>query len=256
MRKTQSATKMAKQLFVVMFVVKILYKGETKTIESEKPELVVGRSTPAKEVDIDLTPDKMVSRSHLVLKMEYNMGNGKNEAWVHDQGSSRGTLLNGIPVIEPIKLEPDDRIEIGESVINVRLKAKPKPKKDMSFQEKVSARTGTFGATLPSSKTDEATTPPPSDIETTPPPIEEDNPIISSRDEVALGVPSLLLNSDSIQTECAGFVAYSVEDLAMAVNRYSRQNKMHPISSSIVQEGKGSSACFRAMVVFHVPPTN
>ena len=238
---------MIKQQFIVMFVVKILYKGETKTIESEKPELVVGRSTPAKKVDIDLTPDKMVSRSHLVLKMEYNMGNGKNEAWIHDQGSSRGTLLNGIPVIEPIKLEPDDKIEIGESVINVRLKAKPKPKKDMSFQEKVSARTGTFGETLPSSETD---------IETTPPPIEEDNPIISSRDEVTLGVPSLLLNSDSIQTECAGFVAYSVEDLAMAVNRYSRQNKMHPISSSIVQEGKGSSACFRAMVVFHVPPTN
>ena len=247
---------MIKQQFVVMFVVKILYKGETKTIESEKPELVVGRSTPAKEVDIDLTPDKMISRRHLVLKMEYNMGSGKNEAWIHDQGSSRGTLLNGIPVIEPIKLEPDDRIEIGESVINVRLKAKPKPKKDMSFQEKVSARTGTFGATLPSSKTDEETTPPPSDIETTPTPIEEDNPIISSRDEVTLGVPSLLLNSGSIQTECAGFVAYSVEDLAMAVNRYSRQNKMHPISSSIVQEGKGSSACFRAMVVFHVPPTN
>ncbi len=247
---------MIKQQFVVMFVVKILYKGETKTIESEKPELVVGRSTPTKDVDIDLTPDKMVSRRHLVLKMEYNMGNGKNEAWIHDQGSSRGTLLNGIPVIEPIKLEPDDRIEIGESVINVRLKAKPKPKKDMSFQEKVSARTGTFGETLPSSETDIETTPPPSDIETTPPPIEEDNPIISSRDEVTLGVPSLLLNSDSIQTECAGFVAYSVEDLAMAVNRYARQNKMYAISSSIVQEGKGSSACFRAMVVFHVPGTD
>ncbi len=256
---------MAKQLFVVMFVVKILYKGETKTIESEKPELVVGRSTPTKDVDIDLTPDKMVSRRHLVLKMEYNMGNGKNEAWIHDQGSSRGTLLNGIPVIEPIKLEPDDRIEIGESVINVRLKAKPKPKKDMSFQEKVSARTGTFGATSPSSITDEETIPPPSDIETipppsdietTPPPSEEEDPIISSRDEVTLGVPGLLLNSVGIQTECAGFVAYSVEDLAMAVNRYARQNKMYAISSSIVQEGKGSSACFRSMVVFYVPPTN
>ena len=59
-----------------------------------------------------------------------------------------------------------------------------------------------------------------------------------------------------MQTECAGFVAYSVEDLAMAVNRYSRQNKMCLISSSIVQEGKGSSACFRGMVVFHVPSTD
>ena len=247
LRKNQSTTRINEEQYFVMFVVKILYKGETKTIESEKPELVVGRSTPTKDVDIDLTPDKMVSRRHLVLKMEYNMGNGKNEAWIHDQGSSRGTLLNGIPVIEPIKLEPDDRIEIGESVINVRLKAKPKPKKDMSFQEKVSARTGTFGATSPSSITDEETIPPPS---------EEEDPIISSRDEVTLGVPGLLLNSVGIQTECAGFVAYSVEDLAMAVNRYARQNKMYAISSSIVQEGKGSSACFRSMVVFYVPPTN
>ena len=237
-----------------MFVIKILYNGETKTIESEKPELVVGRSTPAKEVDIDLTPDKMVSRRHFVLKTEYNMANAKNEAWLHDQGSSRGTLLNGVPVIEPTKLEPDDKIEAGETAINVRLKSKSKG--DMSFQEKVSARTGTFGATSPSSITDEETIPPPSDIETTPPPSEEEDPIISSRDEVTLGVPDLLLNSVGIQTECAGFVAYSVEDLAVAVNRYARQNKMYAISSSIVQEGKGSSACFRAMVVFHVPETD
>ena len=227
----------------MIFVIKIFYNGETKTIESDKPELIVGRSTPAKEVDIDLTPDKMVSRRHLVLKMEYNMGNAKNEAWVHDQGSSRGTLLNGIPVIEPIKLEPDDKIEIGESAINVRLKAKPKSKKNMSFQEKVAARSGTF----PNSETD---------IETTPTPIEEENAVISSQNEVALGVSGMMLSGGIMQTECAGFVAYSVEDLAMAVNRYSRQNKMYPISSSIVQEGKGSSACFRGMVVFHVPSTD
>ena len=157
--------------YVVMFVIKILYNGKTKTVESEKPELVVGRSTPAKEVDIDLTPDKMVSRKHLVLKIEYNMGTSKNEAWLHDQGSSLGTLLNGSPIIDPIKLEPDDKIEIGESVINVRLKAKPKSKKDMSFQEKVAARSGTFGESSPSTLPN-----PKSDIETTPPPIEEENP--------------------------------------------------------------------------------
>ncbi len=232
-----------------MFVIKILYNGETKTIESEKPELVVGRSTPAKEVDIDLTPDKMVSRRHFVLKTEYNMANAKNEAWLHDQGSSRGTLLNGVPVIEPTKLEPDDKIEAGETAINVRLKAKSKG--DMSFQEKVSARSEAFGeastTALPKGKPSKETP-----AEST----EDENPTISSRDEVTLGVPGLLSNSGGIQTECAGFVAYSVEDLAMAVNRYARQNKMYAISSSIVQEGKGSSACFRAMVVFHVPETD
>ena len=232
----------------MIFVIKIFYNGETKTIESDKQELVVGRSTPAKEVDIDLTPDKMVSRKHLVLKMEYNMATSKNEAWLHDQGSSRGTLLNGIPVIEPNKLEPDDKIEIGDSAINVRLKATSK--KDMSFQEKVSARSESFGETsaeaLPKIKSDL----------TLGEPIEEENDLISSQDEVALGVSGMMLSGGLMQTECAGFVAYSIEDLAMAVNRYSRQNKMYPISSSIVQEGKGSSACFRGMVVFHVPSTD
>ena len=252
-----------------MFVIKILYNGKTKTIESEKPELVVGRSTPAKEVDIDLTPDKMVSRKHLILKMEYNMGNSKNEAWLHDQGSSLGTLVNGTPAIDPIKLEPDDKIKIGESAINVRLKTKQKPKKDRSFQEKVIARSKSFhessASTSSSSEQDKQTAhtpsdaappPPPSDIETTTPPIKEDSPNISSRDEITLGVPSKMIQGGIMQTECAGFVAYSVKDLAMAVNRYARQNKMYAISSSIVQEGKGSNACFRAMVVFHVPNAN
>ncbi len=236
----------------MIFVIKIFYNGETKTIESDKPELIVGRSTPAKEVDIDLTPDKMVSRKHLVLKMEYNMASAKNEAWLHDQGSSRGTLLNGIPIIEPTKLEPDDKIEAGETAINVRLKAKSK--EDMSFQERVSARSESFGeastAALPNPKSRTSPSPNPDDS------IEEENAVISSQDEVALGVSSMMLSSGIMQTECAGFVAYSVEDLAMAVNRYSRQNKMYPISSSIVQEGKGSSACFRGMVVFHVPSTD
>ena len=241
----------------MIFVIKIFYNGETKTIESDKQELVVGRSTPAKEVDIDLTPDKMVSRKHLVLKMEYNMATSKNEAWLHDQGSSRGTLLNGIPVIEPNKLEPDDKIEIGDSAINVRLKATSK--KDMSFQEKVSARSESFGEAsaeaLPKTKP-EPTLNPTSSREIHENPIEEENVVISSQDEVSLGVSGMMLSGGIMQTECAGFVAYSIEDLAMAVNRYSRQNKMYPISSSIVQEGKGSSACFRGMVVFHVPSTD
>jgi hypothetical protein len=59
--------------------------------------------------------------------------------------------------------------------------------------------------------------------------------------------------SGACHTESAGFVAYSVEDLATAVNRYARENKMHAISASVVQEGKGASACFRALVVFSNP---
>ncbi|MDC0144533.1 hypothetical protein OAK45_08395 [Verrucomicrobia bacterium] len=85
---------------------------------------------------------------------------------------------------------------------------------------------------------------------TPPPPMDE--PVMTSSDEIT---PSLMsaLTAGAYQTECAGFVAYSIEDLATAANRYARENKMHAISASVVQEGKGSSACFRAMVVFHNP---
>lgn len=244
----------------MLFVIEITFEGETREVETEKPEVIVGRSTPVDEVDIDLSPDKMVSRKHIILKMEYNMATAKNEAWIHDQGSSRGTLLNGEPLTDPVKIDKEDVIQVGESEIRVQLKKKPKTKGKMSFQEKVEARSQSFGESkskrkskdkrardklsgLPILEPDPAEEPPP-------PPAGE--PPISSQDELSPGVAVALL-SGACHTESAGFVAYSIEDLATAVNRYARENKMHAISASVVQEGKGSSACFRALVVFSNP---
>ena len=224
----------------MLFIIEITFEGETREVETEKPELTVGRSTPVEEVDIDLSPDKMVSRKHIILKMEYNMGTAKNETWIHDHGSSRGTLLNGEPITDPVKITKGDVIQIGESEIRVRLRKKPKPKSKMSFQEKVEARSQSFGESKSQDKSREE---PAAAIE---------EPTISSQDEVSPGVAAALL-SGACHTESAGFVAYSVEDLATAVNRYARENKMHAISASVVQEGKGSSACFRALVVFSNP---
>ena len=79
-----------------------------------------------------------------------------------------------------------------------------------------------------------------------------DEPVMTSSDEINPNLMSAL-TAGAYQTESAGFVAYSIEDLATAANRYARENKMHAISASVVQEGKGSSACFRALVVFHNP---
>ena len=53
--------------------------------------------------------------------------------------------------------------------------------------------------------------------------------------------------------ESVGFSAFSVEDLASAVNRYGARNDMEPISVSMVQEGKGSGATFYALAVFKNP---
>ena len=244
----------------MFFLIEITFEGETREVETEKPEVIVGRSTPVEEVDIDLSPDKMVSRKHIILKMEYNMGTAKNEAWIHDQGSSRGTLLNGEPITDPVKITKGDVIQIGESEIRVHLRKKPKPKSKMSFQEKVEARSKSFGESKSKKKSkdkraqDKLSGLPilgPDPVEEPPPPPAEELPI-SSQDEVSPGVAAALL-SGACHTESAGFVAYSVEDLATAVNRYARENKMHAISASVVQEGKGSSACFRALVVFSNP---
>jgi len=255
----------------MLFVIEITFEGETREVETEMPEVIVGRSTPVEEVDIDLSPDKMVSRKHIILKMEYNMGTAKNEAWIHDQGSSRGTLLNGEPITDPVKITKGDVIQIGESEIRVHLRKKPKPKSKMSFQEKVEARSKSFGESKSKRKPKDkisrdklsglpimvepdpppAEEPPPPPAEEPPSPPAEELPI-SSQDEVSPGVAAALL-SGACHTESAGFVAYSVEDLATAVNRYARENKMHAISASVVQEGKGSSACFRALVVFSNP---
>ena len=247
----------------MLFVIEITFEGETREVETEKPEVIVGRSTPLEEVDIDLNPDKMVSRKHIILKMEYNMAAAKNEAWIHDQGSSRGTLLNGEPVTDPVKVDKEDVIQVGESEIRVRLKKKPKSKGKTSFQEKVEARSKSFGESKSKRKSEDKRARDklsglPIMVEPDPPPAEEPPPQpaeelpISSQDEVSPGVAAALL-SGACHTESAGFVAYSVEDLATAVNRYARENKMHAISASVVQEGKGSSSCFRALVVFSNP---
>jgi pSer/pThr/pTyr-binding forkhead associated (FHA) protein len=229
----------------VSFVIEITFNGETRKMESDKPELIVGRSTPVEEVDVDLNPDKLVSRKHFILKMDYNMGTAKNELWIHDQGSSRGTTLNGEPVVEPTMIEKSDVIGVGETEMRVRLKKKPKKKSDMSFKEKVEARTKDFGA---------APKPKPAKDSPPPPPVEElaETPVMASEDELVPQV-ALSLLGDNFKTEAAGFVAFSIEDLATAVNRYARENKMNAISASVVQEDKGSRASFRAMVVFYCP---
>mgnify|MGYP001287041851 CR=1 FL=1 len=243
----------------MVFIIEITFEGETREVETEKPEVVVGRSTPVESVDVDLSPDKMVSRKHIILKSEYNMGTARNEAWIHDQGSSRGTLLNGEPVTDPAKITKEDVIQVGESEIRVQLRKKAKPKSKMSFKEKVEARSQSFGESKSTRKPEEAKSTRKSKDklsglpimepaeEPSPPPAEE--PPISSHDETSPGVAAALLTG-ACQTESAGFVAYSIEDLAHAVNRYAREQGLQAISASVVQEDKGTRASFRALVVF------
>ena len=185
------------------------------------------------------------------------MASAKNEAWVKDLGSSRGTQVNGELITDPVMVTHEDTITAGDSELCVRLKRqrKVKDKAKMSFQEKVAERSKTFDGPGGQPKSKAPDRPKPKEEETPPPPPLMEETALASTDELAPGLMAAL-TAGAYQTEAAGFVAYSIEDLATAVNRYARENKMHALSASVVQEGKGSSACFRAMVVFHNPNRN
>ena len=58
------------------------------------------------------------------------------------------------------------------------------------------------------------------------------------------------VKSTTLPNEAAGFVAHSIEDLAVAINRYTRENKMQPMQTSIAQEDKGDRASFRGLAIF------
>ncbi len=64
------------------------------------------------------------------------------------------------------------------------------------------------------------------------------------------------MNEESLsRNEAVGFVAYSVEDAAAAINSYASKTGSVPISASIVQEGEGTSATIKALAVFApLPP--
>jgi adenylate cyclase len=87
-----------------------------KTIsESDKTQLVIGRPRPGLSVDLDLSPDKSVSRRHARLWVE------KDKYWIEDLGSAGGTLVVGEDIRGkgPRSIAFQDEIRIGEATLRV-----------------------------------------------------------------------------------------------------------------------------------------
>ena len=218
------------------FTIEVLYKGQTNTIGLEKAEVIVGRSTPKALVDLDLNPDSKVSRKHLRLSSEYNMADNKFEPWIKDLGSSKGTFVNGKLLDAPMKIYREDEILVGETTLYVHLAKKEQPKTTKEEHQKPetpkSLQMGRVGADpekKPSPKPPSGT---PGEKPSPKPP------------------PSSEVKSTTLPNEAAGFVAHSIEDLAVVINRYARENKMQPIQTSIAQEDKGDRASFRGLAIF------
>ena len=81
--------------------------GEAFTLGEE---LSVGRGAGCAVV---LTDDTFVSTVHARIFMR------GNDPYVEDLGSTNGTLLNGEAVVEPIRLRPGDRVQFGQTVMEL-----------------------------------------------------------------------------------------------------------------------------------------
>ncbi len=87
------------------------YEGKDTTFATDKRRIVIGRAKPGLAVDLDLTPDKTVSRPHAIITQD------GPRFWIEDQSSSRGTLVNGeeIKGMGRRRLEPGDTVQIGDT---------------------------------------------------------------------------------------------------------------------------------------------
>ncbi|MEI8350804.1 MAG: FHA domain-containing protein [bacterium] len=65
---------------------------------------IVGRS---RQCDLTLDDEPMASRQHIEIEA------GGDGHWLKDKGSRNGTFLNGKPVVDRVKLNDGDEIEIG-----------------------------------------------------------------------------------------------------------------------------------------------
>lgn len=74
--------------------------------------LVLGREA---QCDIALTEDKKASRRHCELSLQ------KGEVFIRDLDSKNGTLVNGVPITGPVKLEADDIILLGNTELRLSI---------------------------------------------------------------------------------------------------------------------------------------
>ncbi len=98
-----------------------IFNGDEKVFDSLKSLIVVGRPNDEKGVvvDLDLTPDKTVSRPHARISLE----DGKY--WIEDPKSTRGTKVDDreIKGCGKVLLTEKSSIRIGETTLFIELPA-------------------------------------------------------------------------------------------------------------------------------------
>lgn len=97
--------------------IRYTYQGNPRTFETAGPQVVVGRPAPSVEVDLDLRPDRSVSRPHARIWIE------AGRCWIEDLNSLRGTAVGDEEIQGKGKrqLLPGETVRIGETLLQVEL---------------------------------------------------------------------------------------------------------------------------------------
>jgi len=91
-------------------------------------EYVLGRA-PQVELPFEAA---LVSRQHAWLTVNFD------HALIEDPGSSNGTFINGQPVTKPTRLWPNQKIQVGSAIVEVR-RVKTLPPPDVSLAPSTAA---------------------------------------------------------------------------------------------------------------------
>lgn len=98
----------------------ITFEDNTRVVEVQKDHILIGRPDPAQKVDVNMMPDRRVSRQHVELYYEDGVWWAKSikNTTERIRGNENATVLP-LPTQTPVELLPGDVLMLGESMITV-----------------------------------------------------------------------------------------------------------------------------------------
>ena len=91
------------------------YEGKEAIFEADTGKVVIGRAKAGVSIDLDLSPDKTVSRPHAVISLE------DSRYWIEDLNSASGTIVKGEDIrgLGRRQLQPGEALQIGNTTLTI-----------------------------------------------------------------------------------------------------------------------------------------
>jgi len=116
------------------------YGGKDAVFDTDAAQVVIGRSGQYVPVELDLTPDRKVSRQHARIGIE------AGRYWIEDLGSAYGTLVGGEQIKGKGKrrLRAEDSIQIGDTTLRVEIAGSEEAHEPVEIAEAIDADAPVF----------------------------------------------------------------------------------------------------------------